>query len=145
MQKDRYLVNTDSNHKTYEFLSSGPNGTVKKVVQYTKISRNVYNLGFGDWSEEAQQIRDDVRTNNNDREKVLATVALTVIDFLKHHPASIIVAIGNTPAKMRLYQISLTKIYPEVKDFLMIRGYSGERWQPFEPGETYFALSVKAK
>lgn len=75
MNLDKYPVVSDNNHRTYEFLSEGPNGTIKKVVLYQEIDDNVFNLAFGDWDETNQKINDKARSNNNDRNKVLATVA----------------------------------------------------------------------
>jgi hypothetical protein len=80
MQRDRYTPFSDSTRETYEFLSYSPKGTIKKVVQYIANRKGVYNLGFGDWDEQALTIRDDVRTNNEDRDKVLATVAYTLVE-----------------------------------------------------------------
>ena len=86
MNASKYSVVSDNNHETYEFLSEGPNGTIKKVVLYQEIEDDIFNLAFGDWDEDNQRIDDRARTNNNDLDKVLATVASTVIDFIKHHP-----------------------------------------------------------
>lgn len=45
---------SDAALETYEFLSSGPKGTIEKVVQYISIAKDVYDLALGDWDEEAQ-------------------------------------------------------------------------------------------
>src|SRR6266487_4487225 len=83
----------------YEFYSQGPNGSIKKVVEYfrlQKLEAEVFNLAFGDWDEDNHQINDMFISNNADRDKVLATVAATVNDFMKDHPDAIIVATGST-------------------------------------------------
>ena len=85
MQLPRYNALANTTHTTYEFLSSGKKGIIKKVVQYTEIAPGVFNLGFGDWDEIEQVVKDHLRTNNGDREKVLATLAGTVIDFMLYH------------------------------------------------------------
>ncbi len=69
MHLDRYSVVTDDRHRTYEFLSEGPKGTIKKVVHYQQLNEHVFNLAFGDWDEVQQEIDDNIRSNNNDRER----------------------------------------------------------------------------
>ena len=107
MHLDTYPVVSDPQHREYEFLSAGPKGSIKKVVRYNNVSRNIFNLSLGDWDEKIQDINDDTRSNNSDKEKVLATVATTVMEFMKHHPNATIFARGNTPAKTRLYRMGL--------------------------------------
>lgn len=114
MNLEKYSVISDNSRLTYEFLSEGPKGTIKKVVLYQEVEENIYNLAFGDWDEKAQKIIDYSRTNNNDRNKVLATVASTVIDFMRHHPGAVIFAKGITPGKTRLYQIGISHNWPKI-------------------------------
>lgn len=79
----------------YEFYSDGPNGKVKKVVEFFRLQdykEGVYNLAFGDWDDNKQCINDLAITNNSDRDKVLATVAATVLEFMKDHPQAIVLA-----------------------------------------------------
>ena len=51
MQLPRYLYRTNNNFLDYEFNSIGPKGSIKKVVRFTQIGVNIYNLGFGDLEE----------------------------------------------------------------------------------------------
>lgn len=55
MNMEKYSVVSDNNHITYEFLSQGPRGTIKKVVFYQEIEENIFNLAFGDWDEKKQK------------------------------------------------------------------------------------------
>ena len=74
----------------------GPRGTIKKVVRFSQISANAFNLAFGDLDEKTGDISDTVVTNNDDSRKVLATVAATVYDFSLQYPGVWIVAKGRT-------------------------------------------------
>ena len=145
MHLDKYSPLSDATHSTYEFLSLGPKGTIKKVVKYTRIQPNVYNLGFGDWDEITQGVRDDTRTNNNDRDKVLATVASTVVDFIKYHPGATIFAEGSTPAKTRLYQMGIFGNWHEISQLFDVKGFREGEWEDFEPGKSYNAFVLMAK
>lgn len=145
MHRDRYASFSNAEHSTYEFLSFGPKGTVKKVVKYTEIEPGVFNLGFGDWDERAQKVRDDIRTNNADRNKVLATVAATVIDFMKHHPDAILVAEGSTPARTRLYQLGISGSWHEISQLFEVKGLREGAWEDFQGGKNYKAFAIRAK
>lgn len=145
MDLQRYISITDSIHETYEFLSAGPKGTIKKVVKYTEIETDIYNLAFGDWDEVDQKVNDSSRSNNADRDIVLATVASTVIDFMIHHPNAILLAKGETTAKTRLYQMGLRKNWLEIENLFEIHGLINGIWYPFESGKNYEAFALRAK
>lgn len=85
----------------YEFYSEGPNGKIRKVIQYQRASENdeIYNLGFGDIDHVSGEVDDLSVTNNQDTTKVLATIAKTVLDFLHRHPEAIVMARGSTCKK----------------------------------------------
>jgi len=140
-----YPLIANETHERYEFLSEGPNGTIKKVVIYQRIGDGIYNLAFGDWNEITQTIDDHVRTNNDDRDKVLGTVALTVSDFIKYHPESIIVAKGSTLARTRLYQMGISAHWPVINKQFHVEGLYNGDWEPFRGGRNYQAFSLEAR
>lgn len=79
MLDERYEVRTAADVKTFEFDSVGPRETVRKVVRYSEINiKGFYNLGFGDKDPLTGFISDLSVTNNDDSQKVLATVAATL-------------------------------------------------------------------
>ena len=145
MQLPKYAAVANERHETYEFLSSGRKGTIKKVVQYSEIELGVFNLGFGDWDEAKQIIKDNTRTNNGDTQLVLGTVASTVIDFMEFHPDSILFAAGQTPAKTRLYQMGINSYWHEISRLFDIEGFADGVWEPFERGKNYDAFTLKLK
>jgi hypothetical protein len=145
MNLNKYLLVSTNENKTYEFLSEGPNGTIKKVVYYEEIGDNLYNLAFGDWSDFEQGINDKVRSNNHDRDKVMATVAATVIEFIKHYPKAIIFAKGSTPSRTRLYQIGIFANWHEISQLFVIEGFINGEWRPFEKHINYHAFMARVK
>ncbi len=98
----------------YEFESVGPKGNVKKVVRFTKIDEGFFNLGFGDRDVITGKINDIVTTNNGDAKKILATIAMIVVDFTKTYPHSLISLQGTTASRTRLYQMNICKYYNEI-------------------------------
>lgn len=147
MGVDKYEVLAGGNHRVYEFLSQGARGTIKKVIVYQKMSGfdNTFNLAFGDWDEQNQKINDQSRTNNNDRDKVLATVASTISDFIEYNPGSSIFVRGSTAARTRLYEIGIASHLEMInKDFDIYGLYKGD-WELFERGKHYDAFLLTAQ
>jgi hypothetical protein len=145
MYLDRYSYQTNESFLDYEFVSEGPKGKNKKVVRFTAISNNVYNLGFGDLNEETGEISDTIVTNNNDSRKVLATVVATVHDFTQLHPKAWVIAKGNTQSRTRLYRIGITNYLREISKEFELYGLKDNQWQRFEKRKDYEAFLVKRK
>jgi hypothetical protein len=145
MHRHKYDVISTNEHRSYEFLSEGPNGTIKKVILFKEISPNVYNLGFGDWDEATRSMDDKARSNNHDRDKVLATVAAAVMTFIKYYPNAIVFAKGSTPARTRLYQMGIFANWQEISILLTVKGFIDGDWQPIEKCRNYDAFMASIK
>jgi hypothetical protein len=105
----------------------------------------IYNLAFGDWDELNGKLNDEKRSNNGDRDKVLATVALTVCDFLRYHPDSIVFAMGRTNSRSRLFQMGINSNWYKIQNVYHIEGYLLGRWEKFQTGKNYEAFTVRLK
>jgi len=148
MEEEKYSYRRLPEAYYYEFFSKGPKGTVKKVVRYRLIEefpKRIYNLGFGDWDDERGDVDDKIATNNADRQKVLATVADTVIDFTKQHPAAFVFAQGSTASRTRLYQMGIAAFWQEIGPVFEVAAYYKGEWLPFEKGKNYEAFLIKRK
>jgi uncharacterized protein DUF6934 len=78
-------------------------------------SLGYFNLGFGDLNKATGKIDDLAVTDNQDRKKVLATVAATLLEFTRQFPDAAVYATGSTPARTRLYQIGITARFANKK------------------------------
>ncbi len=106
MLHERYEYTAERLALYYEFISEGPKGQIRKMVEYTATTvENVYNLAFGDYDETIGGINDKVITNNGDSQKILATVASTVYSFTGKYPEAGIYATGSTIVRTRLYRM----------------------------------------
>jgi hypothetical protein len=145
----QYEFQTNESYLDFEFESSGPKGLVKKVVRYSP--RNVegmtyFNLGFGDWNEAEGRIDDVSTTNNQDTQKVLATVAATVLEFTAAYPDMLVYAEGSTPARTRLYQMGISANLAQIEPILEIYAFkNGVGWEPFQIGTNYEAFMARRK
>ncbi|MBS1510119.1 MAG: hypothetical protein JST86_04715 [Bacteroidetes bacterium] len=145
MQLQKYRYKTNQTFLDYEFISEGPKGKIKKVVRFSAIKTNIYNLGFGDWDESTGEISDTVVTNNNDSSKVLATVAATVNDFTLHYPDALVVVQGSTHSRTRLYRIGLTNNWSLISADFVVYGLINEKWELFQSRRDYTAFLVHRK
>ncbi len=126
MLNNYYHVDTSPDLLTFEFVSVGPKGSITKVVRYKEINiKGFYNLGFGDKDPITGYISDLTVTNNNDSQKVLATVALTLYAFTANYPDATIIAAGSTEVRTRLYRMGITNNLKDIEKDFIVYGLTG--------------------
>jgi len=147
MNLERYPFQSDINFQTYFFQSEGPNGTINKIIVYSVFQENplIYNLAFGDEDPNTGGINDTAKSNNEDRDVVLATVASTIHLFSDHYGNQLIYASGSTAARTRLYQISISKQLSEISTEFEVYGIINLEVLPFERNVNYDAFLVRRK
>jgi len=145
MNIPKYPVFVSDDLLVYEFFSEGPKGRIKKGVFYTRIGKDLYNLGFGDWPDASDELDDSSRSNNEDRDKVLATVASTAIVFTNRFPTAHIFMEGSTAARTRLYQMGIGFNLQEISEDFEVQGFTGEEWGTFRRGRNYSAFLISRK
>lgn len=148
MNLEQYPIRTNASYLDFEFDSEGPNGTIRKVVRFSPQNSNkitYFNLGFGDLDLKTGAINDLSKSNNNDREKISATVAATVLVFTKHFPDVMVYAQGSTPARTRLYQMGIAANWVEIGNLLQVYGFTQGKWFEFQSDTNYDAFLVIRK
>jgi uncharacterized protein DUF6934 len=148
MNIERYDYSVNEMLLDYEFESDGPKGKIKKLVSY--VPQNVdgvtyFNLGFGDLNSETGKINDLSVSDNKDTEKILATIAATVLEFTEHFPDIMVYAKGSTPARTRLYQIGIASNWNAIDPLLRVFGFINENWESFEKNVNYEAFLALRK
>lgn len=104
MNLERYPVKASDDFKRFEFESVGSKGRIKKVIKFEEIGNSgLFNLAFGDLDENSDNLISRTRSNNGDRDKVLATVASAVFEFMLVYSNALISARGETGSRTRLY------------------------------------------
>ena len=125
MNKPSYDVAVSRNRLRYEFISVGPKGNIRKVVECVYLENlTLWNLGFGDFDPVTGKISDDVVSDNGDGRKVIATVALTLFTFFEKHPNETIIFTGSDERRTLLYNRTVSQFYDEFSDQLLITGLS---------------------
>jgi hypothetical protein len=146
MNLERYEIKFSGSVFKFEFVSSGKNGEILKVVQYLPtMVPNTYNLGFGDKNLKTGVVSDSVTSDNGDGRKVLMTVAVTILKFTEVHPSSQIIATGSSRSRTRLYQIGISNNLSEINKSFDVHGEIDGKWEIFEKGKNYNAFLIKRK
>lgn len=146
MIDNRYPFESSPDLLTFEFVSIGTKGTVIKVVLYKEINvRGFYNLGFGDKDPNTGYISDLTVTNNNDSQKVLATVARTLYLFTERYPNAVVLATGSTLARTRLYRIGIANNLADIEKDFVVLGLTEDNWEPFHKNIIYHSFAVRRK
>ena len=68
----------------FKFTSVGSKGTINKIIEFSYLGQNSWNLGFGDIK--GDDWEDNIISNNNDFRKVLQTVTNAVHRFFELYP-----------------------------------------------------------
>ena len=146
MKVEKYELKSGEQLELFEFVSTGSNGRITKLVQYSPTNyKDLYNLGFGDKNVDTGEIDDNVISNNGDSEKVLATVVATLYAFTDKHKEALVYATGSTKSRTRLYRMGITKYLEEVLNDFEIYGQINDKWEEFCKGIEYDAFLVKRK
>jgi hypothetical protein len=154
MTVEKYPTESTVSKLIFSFKSVGIKIIEKKVI-FTPIEDsenyglppmiNLYNLAFGDWDESVEDIDDTVRSNNGDTDKVLATVANTVIEFWAEYPNLPLFLTGSTPSRTRKYQIGISKNYAEINEKADVYGMFNYKWERYRTNKNYDAFLILKK
>ena len=147
MGNERYGVKISNATMTFDFISEGPRGSIKKRVEYKQMGENqVYNLAFGDVIEETNVLDDKVISDNKDSKKVLTTVASTVYTFIGKYPNAVVYAEGSNVARTRLYRIGISNNLEELTEQFDVYGFLDNiGWVEYEKNKDYSAFYIIKK
>ena len=123
------LIRDSPHKKEYTFLSKGPRGTIRKIVELERYREtDIFNVLLVD-EIDGKRMDDTELTGNNDAMKVINTVVHIVEKFFTAFPGMAIFISGNTPVKKLIYQRKVYKM-----DKMKYRVFANRRdGQPFLP------------
>jgi hypothetical protein len=144
MNLEKYEIESEIGSTYFEFVSKGIQGNIVKVVKYVKLfeDSDLYNLGFGDKNALTGELDDKVISNNGDADKVLATVALTLIEFFEEFPNAIVYTTGSSPSRTRLYQINIAKYLESIQEEFEVYGELEANLERFRKRVNYTGFYV---
>lgn len=144
-QYKAYLTESNEENTRFQFQSIGKRGVFEKVIFFTPLTFDTYNLALLDYDELTGKYDDLSVTDNGDMPEILVTVISTIHQFLGSNPNKKIYFEGSTPARTRLYQIAISKIYRPEQSDLLINGLRNGQWYPFEPNINFEGFLAEKK
>jgi hypothetical protein len=129
----------------YNFSSEGPNGRISKMVKFTLIAKDNYQISFGDLNTATDQINDQSVSNNSDMAKVIFTVAKIIYEFTGLFPEAKLFFIGSTRSRTRLYQMMINKHKHLIQGFFEIVGCQNGRDETFNSKNNYDSFTAYRK
>ena len=147
MRKERYEVEISKEFIIFEFTSVRPKGSTRKRILFDETeTKGIFNLALGDVNTETDGFDDSVVSNNNDSQKVLATVASAVYLFSQKYPTAVIFAEGSNAARTRLYRIGISNNLEELTEQFNVFGFLDNiGWGIYEKNKDYSAFFIKRK
>ncbi|SDE04761.1 hypothetical protein SAMN04487996_103197 [Dyadobacter soli] len=163
MNKDIYPFYQAEDDFLYFFVSSGIKGDIQKAVVISDVpdssnypSDSVYNLGFGDVVAVSSSwiLDDSPRSGNGDMPKVIATVALIAMDFLREHPWALLSLEGYVDEKSALqgknhrnilYQRAIDSNWAELSTEFRFWGVKSGKTEDYIVGNQYDRILVNFK
>lgn len=148
MPCEKYDFNIKREIHAYEFCSEGPIGKINKIIFYDRKlieEERRYSLSFGDWDENTGLLDVLTVSNNLDKQKILATLAASIIQFIEEHPNAVILIFGSTPSRTRLYQMGISSRLEEIGSLIEIHGFINGAWEIFRKGQNYSGFLIKRK
>jgi hypothetical protein len=126
----------------YQFSSQGPSRIIPKVVLFNQIDRTFYNLALLDELPDGT-FSDTVVSNNQDMERVLATVIAILRDFLRQATSQRVFFQGSTAARTRLYRMLIGTYAAEFGEEFVIAGVLPDgRQEAFQANREYAGFVV---
>lgn len=126
MNLNTYTLFPSEDLTVFHFVSTGSKGQIRKIIRYMPtLNPKVYNLGLADvlyidGNEDVFTVDDHTASDNGDIDKLVGTVARSLLLFSQHYPDVFVVFGSINPVKMRLYRIIVQKYYDELsKTFIL--------------------------
>lgn len=146
MELPRYQISTNEDQTIFKFISDGPKGKITKIAIYQPMNEpDLYNLALGDLNVNTGEINFEIKTNNGDRDVILATLSETVYSFLFNRANCSIHFKGSDPVRTRLYQMAISNYFEELSEDFEIQGKLKYDISRFTKGVNYEAFIIQLK
>ena len=136
MDRPFYNFKILQNTHRFEFESVGKR-SIKKVILYQETTLDsFYNLTLADLLPDGSTDIESI-SNNGDMPVILATIAQSIMIFLKTYPFSRIAFSGSSESRTRLYQIAISKELDGFSNLFTVYGFYNDEIKPFERNKNY--------
>ena len=145
MIAESYPFVVSSNQTQYFFQSEGSKGKILKIVIFTHIIDDLWNLGFGDVDVKSGHIDGLIVTNNQDVAKVIGTVAKITHAFFADFPERSIEITPVDERRGRLYNYVFQKHFKDIHPSFDVLGSINKVEEPYNPNNFYDTFKLKLK
>ncbi|MFN0175439.1 MAG: DUF6934 family protein [Saprospiraceae bacterium] len=143
MIENPYKLLPFRNQTRYLFESKGPKGVIFKLVVFTQIEGNLWNLGFGDLKK--GQLDSTIITNNQDVRRVLNTVAKAVYLFTENAPERVVRISPLDGKRAKLYNLIFQRRHFEIVEQFDVFGWVGNERSVYNPDNFYDTFEIHRK
>lgn len=144
--KEYWPLEASDENRIYTFLSRGPKGDIKMMIQFTSdIAEEVFILAFG--NQKSDNTLDYIVINNNgDRNKIIATVIKAVHEFTDYYPDAFVFFSGSSNGRNRLYRAAISTYLQSHLSKFNIWGLKEDgQFELFEKDKSYSGFIIKTK
>lgn len=139
-----YPTVADNSYLNFPFTSIGKKGRIKKVIIFTLIAEDLYNLALCDIDPITGEPDDMVVCDNGDIDKVFDTVAATVVKFCNKFRNARVIIRGNTDVKKRLYRMRVSSGLAPISRRFDVYGFrEGDGWTSYQSGGKYELIMIQ--
>ena len=125
------------------FESEGKQGKIIKIIQFTQLESNEWNLGFGDLKD--GNIDDLIISNNEDVFKVIKTVAKVVTIFFQEYPQSRFIIKPIDDKRKKLYNSIFRRHFKDIILDFNILGIVENNKEAYSPQKNYDNFEITLK
>jgi hypothetical protein len=148
MTHPSYALSRDDAALCFDFESINDRRIIHKRVLYSPtIIPDLYNLALGD-VEINNTLNDTVRSGNEDRNEIIATVVQTLLIFFQSYPHRAVYFEGSDPegVRTRLYRAVISRELDNTRESFDIYGmYDDQSVEFFERYKPYVAFIIRRK
>ena len=143
MITDSYPYFATRNKTSFIFESTGKQGTIIKIIQFTLLDSGEWNLGFGDWN---NGIIDDLTiSNNHDLIRVIQTVAKATYVFFEEYPESVVIIKPVDERRKKLYNLVFQRHIQSIELAFNVMGIINDEKEPFLSKKMYDNFEITLK
>ena len=143
MITDAYRFIAVQRKTRFIFESEGKQGKIIKIIQFTQLESNEWNLGFGDLKD--GNIDDLIISNNDDIFKVIKTVAKVVTVFFQAYPKSTVIIKPIDEKRKKLYNSVFRRHFKDIIIDFNILAIAENNKEAYSPQKNYDSFEITLK
>lgn len=149
MNEPAYTLQISSDALSFKFDSVSPQSVIHKIIEFSPFPTNAifYNLALLDINEDGTT-SDLAISNNQDTNRVIATVFKAMRVFFEKHPNKLVYFKGSdeTGLRTRLYRVLISRELEQATNMFAIYGQlSDEIYEELAPDRPYIAFIFQLK